>query len=67
MRIAIAILVPLLASAPAAAGQHTATFLVRDMTCLLCPVTVTTAIKRQPRRHRLGFNRCQYQDCDGCL
>jgi mercuric ion binding protein len=45
MRIAIAILVPLLATAPAVAGQHTATFSVPDMTCSLCPITVATAIK----------------------
>ncbi|MDX8466149.1 heavy-metal-associated domain-containing protein [Mesorhizobium sp. VK23B] len=46
MRIAIAIAVLLLAAAPAAAGQRTATFSVPDMTCPLCPVTVATAIKR---------------------
>ncbi|MDX8524873.1 heavy-metal-associated domain-containing protein [Mesorhizobium sp. MSK_1335] len=45
MRIAIAVFVPLLATAPAVAGQHTATFSVPDMICPLCPATVTTAIK----------------------
>ena len=45
MRIVIAIVAPLLATVPAAAGQHTATFSVPDMTCPLCPLTVTTAIK----------------------
>ncbi|RRH99267.1 mercuric transport protein periplasmic component [Mesorhizobium tamadayense] len=45
MRIAIAIFVPLLATVPAAAGQHTAIFSVPDMTCPLCPVTVATAIR----------------------
>lgn len=45
MRIAIAIVVPLLATVPAAAGQHTATFSVPDMTCPLCPITVATAIR----------------------
>ncbi|MDX8480686.1 cation transporter [Mesorhizobium sp. VK24D] len=46
MHIAIAIAVLLLATAPAAAGQRTATFSVPDMTCPICPVTVATAIKR---------------------
>ena len=45
MRVVIAIVAPLLAAAPAAAGQHTATFSVPDMTCPLCPLTVTTAIE----------------------
>jgi mercuric ion binding protein len=45
MRIAILIAIPLLAATPAAAGQRTATFSVPDMTCPLCPVTVTTAIR----------------------
>ncbi len=49
MRIAIAIVIPLviplLATVPAVAGQHTATFSVPNMTCPLCPVTVATAIR----------------------
>ncbi|OHV88220.1 heavy-metal-associated domain-containing protein [Mesorhizobium sp. ORS 3428] len=45
MRIAIAIVVPLLAAVPAVAAQRTATFSVPDMTCSLCPVTVETAIR----------------------
>ncbi|TPI50195.1 mercuric transport protein periplasmic component [Mesorhizobium sp. B2-9-1] len=45
MRVAIAIVVPLLATVPAVAAQHTATFSVPDMTCPLCPITVTTAIR----------------------
>jgi mercuric ion binding protein len=45
MRIAIAIVVPLLATVPAAAAQRTATFSVPGMTCPLCPITVATAIK----------------------
>ena len=45
MRIATAIAVLLLTTVLAAAGQHTATFSVPEMTCPLCPVTVATAIR----------------------
>jgi mercuric ion binding protein len=45
MRIAIGIVIPLLATVPAAAAQRTATFSVPGMTCSLCPVTVATAIR----------------------
>ncbi|UCI05626.1 cation transporter [Mesorhizobium sp. B1-1-8] len=46
MRIAIAIIVPFLATVPALAAQRTATFSVPDMVCPLCPITVATAIRR---------------------
>lgn len=46
MRIAIAFIFFLLAALPAAAAQRTATFSVPGMTCPLCPITVTTAIKK---------------------
>ena len=46
MRILFLAIVGLLAALPATAAERTATFSVPGMTCPLCPITVTTAIKK---------------------
>jgi mercuric ion binding protein len=46
MRIVTSLAIILIAAFPAAAAERTATFSVPGMTCPLCPITVSTAIKK---------------------